>query len=133
MKKPFSADWRAITCNEDEEQFAVDGDMTLATASHVRREVVNGCKLDDRQGLGHGCILLVCVGLANVEQLSPKGDSLELVVVVDEGDDVFMAGRVFAYYTLSFGLRRELLLVLVTGDGAPVGAEGLFHGLLHAV
>ena len=33
MKKPFSADWRAITCNEDEEQF-----VTKAETERVVRE-----------------------------------------------------------------------------------------------
>ena len=37
MKKPFSADWRAITCNEDEEQFA-----TKAETERVVREHTNG-------------------------------------------------------------------------------------------
>ena len=65
------------------------------------------------------------MGLANVEQLSPKGDGLELVVVVDEGDDIFMAGGVLTHDMFSLGLRGELLFVLIACGSASVGAIGL--------
>ena len=35
MKKPFSADWRAITCNEDEEQFTTKAETERAVREHT--------------------------------------------------------------------------------------------------
>ena len=35
MKKPFSADWRAITCNEDEEQFATKAETERVVREHT--------------------------------------------------------------------------------------------------
>ncbi len=35
MKKPFSADWRAITCNEDEEPFATKAETERVVREHT--------------------------------------------------------------------------------------------------
>ena len=35
MKKPFSADWRAITCNEDKEQFATKAETERVVREHT--------------------------------------------------------------------------------------------------
>ena len=39
MKKPFSADWRAITCNEDEEQFATKAETERVAVSYTHLDV----------------------------------------------------------------------------------------------
>ena len=35
MKKPFSADWRAVTCNEAEEQFVTKAETERVVREHT--------------------------------------------------------------------------------------------------
>ncbi len=35
MRKTYSADWRAITCNEDEEQFATKAETDRVVRKHT--------------------------------------------------------------------------------------------------
>ena len=50
MRKTYSADWRAITCNEDEEQFATKAETERVVREHTadHEDVIALIYHDDR-------------------------------------------------------------------------------------